>query len=330
MAAEDAVNNASLTTNAAAFRRFSYLLLIIIIFNLLLPFNSSAHQLSKQFYSKTCPNALSTIKTAVQNAVNSDPGAAAALLHLHFRDCFINGCDGSVLLENTTNPMFVPPRGLNVIVDIKTQLEELCAGVVSCADILTVATRDAVVLIGGPSWSVSLGRRDSTTPSKDAGNTIIPGPASNLTHLIDSFANKGFSARQMVALSGSHTIGMARCAAFRNRIYNDSDIDASYAALLQSKCPQSGGDLNYVPLDITTPILFDNAYFKNLQSQKGLLHSDQQLLSGGSTDSIVKEYISNPFKFANDFGKAMEKMSKLSPLTGTDGEIRRDCRRMNS
>ncbi|XP_031126387.1 peroxidase-like isoform X2 [Ipomoea triloba] len=272
MAAEDAVNNASLTTNAAAFRRFSYLLLI---FNLLiLPFNSSAHHLSKQFYSKTCPNALPTIKTAVQNAVNSDPGAAAALLHLHFRDCFIN--------------------------------------------------------IGGPSWSVSLGRRDSTTPSKDAGNTIIPGPASNLTHLIDSFANKGFSARQMVALSGSHTIGMARCAAFRNRIYNDSDIDASYAAGLRSKCPQSGGDLNYVPLDTTTPILFDNAYFKNLQSQKGLLHSDQQLLSGGSTDSIVKEYISNPSKFANDFAKAMEKISKLSPLTGTDGEIRRDCRRMNS
>nr|GLL24390.1 peroxidase P7-like isoform X1 [Ipomoea trifida] len=200
MAAEDAVNNASLITNAAAFRRCSYLLLI---FNLLiLPFNSSAHHLSKHFYSKTCPNALSTIKTAVQNAVNSDPGAAAALLHLHFRDCFINGCDGSVLLENTTNPMFVPPRGLNVVVDIKTQLEELCAGVVSCADILTVATRDAVVVIGGPSWSVSLGRRDSTTPSKDAGNTIIPGPASNLTHLIDSFANKGFSARQMVALSG--------------------------------------------------------------------------------------------------------------------------------
>ncbi|XP_019162810.1 PREDICTED: peroxidase-like isoform X2 [Ipomoea nil] len=258
---------------AAEFRRFSYLLLII--FNLLLlPFNSSsAYHLSKHFYSKTCPNALSTIKTAVHNAVNSDPGTAAALLHLHFRDCFIN--------------------------------------------------------IGGPSWSVSLGRRDSTTPSKDAGSTIIPGPASNLTHLISSFANKGFTARQMVALSGSHTIGKAHCAAFRNRIYNDSDIDASYAAWLRSKCPQSGGDLNYVPLDITTPILFDNAYFKNLQSQKGLLHSDQQLLSSGFTNSIVKEYISHPSKFANDFAEAMVKMSELSPLTGTNGEIRRDCRRMN-
>ncbi|XP_019162809.1 PREDICTED: peroxidase P7-like isoform X1 [Ipomoea nil] len=314
---------------AAEFRRFSYLLLII--FNLLLlPFNSSsAYHLSKHFYSKTCPNALSTIKTAVHNAVNSDPGTAAALLHLHFRDCFINGCDGSVLLVNTTNPMVAPPRGLNVIVDIKTQLEELCVGVVSCADILTLATRDAIVVIGGPSWSVSLGRRDSTTPSKDAGSTIIPGPASNLTHLISSFANKGFTARQMVALSGSHTIGKAHCAAFRNRIYNDSDIDASYAAWLRSKCPQSGGDLNYVPLDITTPILFDNAYFKNLQSQKGLLHSDQQLLSSGFTNSIVKEYISHPSKFANDFAEAMVKMSELSPLTGTNGEIRRDCRRMN-
>lgn len=128
---------------------------------------------------------------------------------------------------------------------------------------------------------------------------------------------------------GSHTIGQARCASFRDRIYNEKNINASFAASLQENCPQSGGDSNLAPLDTVTSILFDNVYFKNLQSQKGLLHSDQELFNGGSTDSIVSIYSSNPSTFATDFANAMVKMGNLSPLTGTSGEIRTNCRKIN-
>nr|GLL24386.1 cationic peroxidase 1-like [Ipomoea trifida] len=307
---------------------------LLFIFSLLLGLTSA--QLSANFYSKTCPNALSIIQTAVANAVKSEPRMGASLLRLHFHDCFVNGCDASILLDDTANftgeqsagPNVNSIRGLNVIDNIKTQLEKSCVGVVSCADIVAVAARDSVVALGGPSWNLLLGRRDSTTASQSAANSL-PGPGLSLSQLISTFSNKGFSAREMVALSGSHTIGQARCSLFRSRIYNEKNINASFATSLQANCPQSGGDSNLAALDTTTPTSFDNAYFKNLQSQKGLLHSDQQLFNGGSTDSIVNTYSSNPSTFATDFANAMVKMSNLSPLTGTKGQIRKNCRKTN-
>ncbi|KAE9445716.1 hypothetical protein C3L33_22379, partial [Rhododendron williamsianum] len=183
--------------------------------------------------------------------------------------------------------------------------------------------------LGGPSWTVQLGRRDSTTASLTAANNNIPAPTLNLSGLITSFSNKGFSANEMVALSGSHTIGQARCTSFRARIYNETNIDSQFATSLQSNCPSTGGDNNLSPLDTTSPTSFDNAYFTNLQSQLGLLHSDQQLFNGGSTDSQVDTYSSDSDTFFNDFANAMVKMGSLSPLTGTSGQIRTNCRKTN-
>lgn len=56
--------------------------------------------------------------------------------------------------------------------------------------------------LGGPSWTVQLGRRDSTTASLSTANSDIPAPTLNLSGLISSFSNKGLSANEMVALSG--------------------------------------------------------------------------------------------------------------------------------
>ncbi|KAG5585090.1 hypothetical protein H5410_045524 [Solanum commersonii] len=309
-------------------------LVLLIIFPFLLRL-SSAQSLSANFYSSSCPNVLSVIKTAVNSAVSSEARMGASLLRLHFHDCF--GCDASVLLDDTSNftgektagPNSGSIRGFDVIDTIKTQVESSCAGIVSCADILAVAARDSVVKLGGPSWTVLLGRRDSTTASLSAANSNLPGPTSSLSALISSFSNKGLTAREMVALSGSHTIGQARCTTFRTRLYNEANINASFATTVKSNCPQSGGDNNLSPLDITSPTSFDNAYYKNLQIQKGLLHSDQVLFNGGSTDSIVNTYSSNSATFSTDFANAMVKMGNLSPLTGTNGQIRKNCRKTN-
>jgi len=46
-------------------------------------------QLSSNFYSKTCPLVLSTIKTEVISAVNTEARMGASLLRLHFHDCFV-------------------------------------------------------------------------------------------------------------------------------------------------------------------------------------------------------------------------------------------------
>ncbi|XP_059669535.1 cationic peroxidase 1-like, partial [Cornus florida] len=297
----------------------------------------SSAQLTSNFYATSCPKALSTIKSAVTSAVSKQVRMAASLLRLHFHDCFVNGCDASVLLDDTatfTGEKTAGPNansliGFNVIDTAKSQVETLCPGVVSCADILAVAARDSVVALGGPSWNVLLGRRDSTTASASASNTNIPAPNLDLNGLISAFSKKGFSAKEMVALSGGHTIGQAKCSNFRTRVYNETNINTSYATSLKAKCPSTGGDNNLAPLDVTSSTAFDNAYFKNLQIQRGLLHSDQQLFSGGSTDAQVNTYASNSAAFFTDFANAMVKMGNLSPLTGTNGQIRTNCRKTN-
>ncbi|KAK7379429.1 hypothetical protein VNO80_04889 [Phaseolus coccineus] len=103
---------------------------------------------------------------------------------------------------------------------------------------------------GKPSWKVGLGRRDSITASRADANNSLPAPFINLTALKTNFVNHGFSVKDLVVLSGGHTLGLARCLTFRAHIYNDSDFDASFAKSLQSKCPISGND------DLLAPLTF--------------------------------------------------------------------------
>ncbi|KAF5467497.1 hypothetical protein F2P56_017318 [Juglans regia] len=306
---------------------------------LLLFMGSINAQLSTGFYSSSCPKLFSTVKSTVQSAISKETRMGASLLRLFFHDCFVNGCDGSILLDDTSSlrgeknavPNRNSARGFNVIDDVKSAVENVCPGVVSCADILAIAARDSVVTLGGPNWDVKLGRRDARTASQSAANNGIPPPTSNLNQLISTFSNVGLSTRDMVALAGAHTIGQARCTSFRARIYNETNIDPSFARTRQSNCPRTNGtgDNNLAPLDVQTSTVFDNNYHKNLLQNRGLLHSDQQLFNGGSTDSIVRTYSNNPSNFQSDFVAAMIKMGDIKPLTGSKGEIRKNCRRLN-
>jgi peroxidase len=176
---------------------------------------------------------------------------------------------------------------------------------------------------------VQLGRKDSLTASQSAANANLPGPGSSAASLVSAFASKGLSAREMTALSGAHTVGRARCLFFRGRIYGEPNINATFAASRQQTCPQSGGDGNLAPFDDQTPDAFDNAYYTNLVTQRGLLHSDQELFNGGPADALVRKYSSNAVMFANDFAKAMVKMGGLMPAAGTPTEVRLNCRKVN-
>ncbi|KAH0776623.1 hypothetical protein KY290_008034 [Solanum tuberosum] len=280
------------------------------IFSILLLSCMQCHaQISATFYDNTCPNELNTIRTSIRQAVSRERRMAASLIRLHFHDCFVQGCDASILLNETTS-----------IVSEKTALPNLGS----------VRARDASAAVGGPSWRVKLGRRDSTTTSKTVAETDLPNPFDPLDTLISGFANKGLNTRDMVALSGPHSIGQAQCFLFRDRIYgNGTDIDAGFASTRRRACPQEGENGNLAPLDLVTPNQLDNNYFKNLIDEKDLLQSDQVLINGGSTDSIVTEYSNSPRAFSSDFAAAMIKMGDITPLTDQNGIIRSVCASVN-
>ncbi|KAG9449763.1 hypothetical protein H6P81_009728 [Aristolochia fimbriata] len=305
-----------------------------------------SHYLYPQFYHHSCPRVEEIVKSVVAKAVAKEARMAASLIRLHFHDCFVKGCDGSVLLDSSgsiisekgSNPNRNSARGFDVIDDIKTALEKECPETVSCADILTLAARDSSILAGGPEWEVPLGRRDSRGASLSGSNNNIPAPNNTLPTIITKFKLAGLNLVDLVALSGSHTIGFSRCTSFRQRLYNQSGngapdltLDQSYAAQLRPNCPRSGGDQNLFPLDFVTPAKFDNLYFKNLIAYKGLLSSDQVLFTKSEqTMQLVKLYAHNLELFFQQFAKSMVKMGNISPLTGKRGEIRKNCRRVNT
>nr|GEX97479.1 peroxidase 25 [Tanacetum cinerariifolium] len=155
--------------------------------------------LKSGFYSSRYPKTEATVRSTTGTHFKDDPIVAAALLRLHFHDCFVEG----------------------FIDDAKAQLEALCVGVVSCADILALAARDSVDLYhiitfktlsdvfichelqsDGPNWAVPTGRRE--------GGVLLASKASNLPSPLDTvdtqrkkFADKGLDDRDLVTLAGA-------------------------------------------------------------------------------------------------------------------------------
>ncbi|MFQ6632438.1 hypothetical protein Gotur_009527 [Gossypium turneri] len=117
---------------------------------------ATAFSLSPNFYHNVCPQALPAIKRVVEAAVHKERRMGASLLRLHFHDCFVNGCDGSLLLDSTSSfeseknarGNLNSVRGFEVVDQIKAEVDRVCRRpVVSCADILAVAARDSVVAV---------------------------------------------------------------------------------------------------------------------------------------------------------------------------------------
>ncbi|KAI5595469.1 hypothetical protein POPTR_003G156100v4 [Populus trichocarpa] len=295
--------------------------------------------LSFGYYSKSCPKAESIINKHVTKWVEEDRTLAASLLRLHFHDCAVHGCDGSILLNHEgserTSEASKSLRGFEVIDAIKAEMEKECPRTVSCADILTAASRDATVLLGGPYWDVPYGRKDGKV-SIDKDAELVPMGRENITTLIEFYQSNGLNVLDLVVLSGAHTIGRATCGSLQYRLYNyagtgkqDESLDYRYANFLKRKCRWAS---EYVDLDATTPRTFDNVYYKNLQDKMGLLHTDQSLYSDSRTSPIVDALADAPSDFFNhQFAVSMTKLGNiLVPAVQDGGEIRTKCYSVNS
>jgi len=298
----------------------------------------SAGGLQVGYYDTSCPLAEAIVKFAVATYHVKDPFFAAGILRMHFHDCWVRGCDASVLLVGPDSEQTAPAnnnslRGFPVIQLAKIALEIFCPRTVSCADILAFAARDSVVISGGPYWDVPAGRFDGRVSNATDAN-ILPAPFFNVTQLTENFASKGFNQTEMVTLSGAHTIGQAHCGTFSNRLYPtvDPTLNPSLATKLKSECPQSGADPNFrQDLDIVSPLYFDNQYYKNLADFNGLLTSDEALYTDNSTtQGTTKKFAHNTLEWQAAFVAAIIKMGNLPNVTV--GEIREDplCQVVNA
>ncbi|XP_044436297.1 peroxidase 5 [Triticum aestivum] len=299
------------------------------------------------FYSKSCPSAENLVQQAVAAAFKNNTGVAAGLIRLHFHDCFVKGCDGSVLIDSTANNTAekdAPPnkpslRGFEVIDAAKKAIEAKCPKTVSCADILAFAARDSVALAGNVTYKVPAGRRDGRISTNASALSNLPSPLSTAAELVGNFTLKNLTAEDMVVLSGAHTIGVSRCSSFTNRLYafsNTSQVDptmsSAYAFLLKSICPANSSQFfptTTTDMDIITPTVLDNKYYVGLTNNLGMFTSDQALLTNSTLKASVDEFVKSEKRWKSKFVKSMVKMGDIEVLTGTQGEIRLSCRVIN-
>ncbi|PKI63939.1 hypothetical protein CRG98_015668 [Punica granatum] len=164
-------------------------------------------QLRVGFYSKSCPAAESIVQNVVKAAVAADRQNAAVLLRVHFHDCFVEGCDASILVDNGPNSEMHAfghqgVHGFEIIEEAKARLEQACPRVVSCADIVALAARDSVVLSNGPFYEVETGRRDGRVSSMSLA-ADMPDVHDSIQLLKSKFKRKGLSDKDLVLLSGA-------------------------------------------------------------------------------------------------------------------------------
>ncbi|KZV29889.1 peroxidase 51-like [Dorcoceras hygrometricum] len=322
-------------------------LLTLSIICIVLWSSSTSAQLRRNFYANICPNVESIVRQAVTLKFQQTFVTVPAVIRLFFHDCFVQGCDASVIVASTArnkaekdhpDNLSLAGDGFDTVIKAKAAVDQIpsCRNRVSCADILAMATRDVISLAGGPSYAVELGRLDGLRSNAADVNGNLPQPTSNLDQLNAIFGRNNLTQDDMIALSACHTVGFSHCSKFSTRLYSfsrqnpvDPSLNKNYAAQLQSMCPRIVDPRIAINMDPTTPRIFDNAYFKNLQNGMGLFTSDQVLFTDRRSRLTVNTWAKRPLTFNNAFVQAITKLGRVGVKTGRNGNVRFDCGRFN-
>ncbi|KAJ6689751.1 hypothetical protein OIU85_006099 [Salix viminalis] len=156
---------------------FSVLIIISILGRSL---HASDPPLTLDHYAPTCPSVFEIVKKEMECEVRSDPRNAALIVRLHFHDCFVQGCDGSVLLDDT----------------ITLQGEKKASA--------SINSLGGFQIIDRIKSKIDLELAESNIPTADE----------SLLSIITKFLYQGLSVTDLVALSGAHTIGIGTLCKF--------------------------------------------------------------------------------------------------------------------
>ncbi|GMY14718.1 peroxidase 21 [Fagus crenata] len=315
---------------------------IFVSLALLFHFYQCKADLLPNYYSESCPKAEDIIKQEVIELYNKHGNTAVSWVRNLFHDCMVKSCDASLLLETVNgiesekaSERSIGMRNFKYVNTIKAALEKECPLTVSCADIVALSARDGIVMLGGPRIEMKTGRRDSKESYAKFVEEYLPNHNDSMSLVLSRFQSIGIDVEGIVALLGAHSVGRVHCVNLVQRLYPtvDPTLDPQYAEYLKGRCPTPNPDPNevlYARNDRETPMILDNMYYKNLLGHKGLLIVDQQLTSDPTTYPYVENFAADNGYFQDQFAKAVLLLSENNPLTGDQGEIRKDCRYVNS
>ncbi|KAG6776896.1 hypothetical protein POTOM_016687 [Populus tomentosa] len=203
--------------------------------------------------------------------------------------------------------------------------------------LLRLHFHDCFVRTLGPSWRVETGRRDGRVSNFSEPLTNLPPFFANISQLLTQFRSKNLSKKDLVVLSGAHTIGTSHCSSFDSRLYNftgkgdtDPTLDSEYITRLKKIC-KAGDQITLVEMDPGGARTFDTSYYKLVANRRALFQSDAALLDNIYTKAYVKlqSVTTDESTFFKDFGVSMRKMGRVEVLTGKAGEIRKVCSKVN-
>ncbi|KAJ1279264.1 hypothetical protein BS78_04G142400 [Paspalum vaginatum] len=300
------------------------------------------------------------VRKEVEKAIAYDRSIGPALVRLVFHDCWINGCDGSVLLDKTpTDGTNTEKKALNNIglagFEVIDTIKQKVGARASCADIVVFAARDAADILSGGKifYTIPGGRKDGVVSSSKVADANLPESTFDFDQLQKNFNARSFTVEELVVLSGAHSIGVAHLSSYQDRLGADATpIDPDYQAALNKVTPpsllQKGQDptvhnnvrdetaafqkdaaYDTVAMGVNpTRIVLDNSYYPNNLVNKALFKSDWVLRTDGFAASKLEEYKNNATEWNSDFADAMVKLSTL-PAQGKNFEIRKNCRVTN-
>jgi L-ascorbate peroxidase len=209
--------------------------------------------------------------------------------------------------------------------------------ILSWADIIQMAGATAVELAGGPKIPMRYGRIDGTEP---ASQEVLPGAlppfkeGGPAQHLRAVFGRMGLGDREIVALSGAHTLGRA----FKER---SGTVEQGYGSgtkyTMPPSCPRFDGQAGFGMAGgmswTQNWLTFDNSYFtharpvghggagKDMKDELLWLPTDAVLSTDPSFSKYFKLYAASQDAFFQDYAEAHRRLSEVGSKWATVGGI---------
>uniref|UniRef100_A0A1D1YTL4 L-ascorbate peroxidase n=1 Tax=Anthurium amnicola TaxID=1678845 RepID=A0A1D1YTL4_9ARAE len=184
---------------------------------------------------------------------------------------------------------------------------------VTYADLFQLASATALEAAGGPKIPMKYGRVDVSDPKQcpEEGRLPSAGPPSPAAHLRDVFYRMGLDDKEIVALSGAHTLGRSR---------PDRSGWGKPVTNHTKDGPGAPGGQSWT----VQWLKFDNSYFKDIKERKDedllVLPTDAVLFEDPSFKVYAEKYAEDQDAFFKDYAKAHAKLSnlgaKFDPLEG--------------